>query len=75
MSKQQWETFCACDHMYSVETSQLKGRRGTVSQERRRVIRRKLIQSGTATWPADASDRADVPDPTRPVHDRFPCWR
>ena len=39
-----WETLCACDHLFSVETTQLKRRRGKVSHERRRVIRRKLIQ-------------------------------
>ena len=39
-----WETFCVCDHMYSVETGQLKRKRGRVTRERRRAIRRKLIQ-------------------------------
>jgi hypothetical protein len=39
-----WETFCVCDHMYSVETTRLKSKRGKVSRERRRAIRRKLIQ-------------------------------
>ena len=40
----EWETFCACDHLYSVETSQLKAWRGRVSSERRRALRRKMIQ-------------------------------
>jgi len=39
-----WETFCVCDHMYSVETAQLKRKRGRVTTERRRTIRRKLMQ-------------------------------
>jgi hypothetical protein len=39
-----WETFCVCDHLFSVETGQLKRKRGKVSGERRRAIRRKLIQ-------------------------------
>lgn len=39
-----WEAFCACDHFYSVEVTQLKHKRGNVSLERRRAIRRKLIQ-------------------------------
>ena len=39
-----WETFCVCDHLYSVGTGQLKRKRGKVSRERRRAVRRKLIQ-------------------------------
>ncbi|HWN95102.1 MAG TPA: type II toxin-antitoxin system PemK/MazF family toxin [Methylomirabilota bacterium] len=39
-----WETFCVCDHLYSVEASQLVRKRGRVTAERRRAIRRKLIQ-------------------------------
>lgn len=26
-----WETFCVCDHLYSVETAQLKLKRGKLS--------------------------------------------
>ncbi|MSU61248.1 MAG: type II toxin-antitoxin system PemK/MazF family toxin [Pedosphaera sp.] len=40
----EWETFCLCDHLYSIEASQLKARLGRVGPERRRAIRRKLIQ-------------------------------
>jgi mRNA-degrading endonuclease toxin of MazEF toxin-antitoxin module len=39
-----WETFCVCDHLYSVEVAQLLHKRGRVTGERRRAIRRKLIQ-------------------------------
>jgi len=39
-----WETFCVCDHLYSIETNQLIEKRGHVSRERRRIIRRKIIQ-------------------------------
>jgi hypothetical protein len=34
-----WETFCDCSHIYSVEAAQLFGRRGHVTLERRRAIR------------------------------------
>lgn len=34
-----WETFCDCSHIYSVESSELFGKRGHVSLERRRAIR------------------------------------
>ena len=39
-----WETFCVCDHMYSVEAARLRRKRGHVTTERRRAIRRKVIQ-------------------------------
>lgn len=37
-----WETFCDCSIIWSVPGSQLFGRRGHVSLERRRAIRTKL---------------------------------
>jgi mRNA-degrading endonuclease toxin of MazEF toxin-antitoxin module len=37
-----WETFCDCSHIYSVESSQLFGKRGHVTLERRRTIRAML---------------------------------
>ena len=37
-----WETFCDCKTIYLVESAKLFGRRGRVSQERRRAIRGKL---------------------------------
>jgi len=38
-----WETFCACDHLLSIDTAELLDLRGHVSFERRRAIRQKLI--------------------------------
>lgn len=38
-----WETFCACDHFLSVDTTELLDFRGHVSFERRRAIRQKII--------------------------------
>ena len=42
-----WETYCRCDHVFSVERSQLKRRpkHASVSTERRRQIAAKLVQS------------------------------
>ena len=37
-----WETFCDCSLMYSVESARLFGKRGRVSLERRRAIRQKI---------------------------------
>ena len=37
-----WETFCDCKTIYLIEAAKLFGRRGRVSQERRRAIRAKL---------------------------------
>ncbi|PWU14494.1 MAG: hypothetical protein C5B50_17135 [Verrucomicrobia bacterium] len=37
-----WETFCDCSLMYSVESALLFGRRGMVVLERRRAIRTML---------------------------------
>ena len=38
-----WETFCGCDLIYAVAADDLRERRGRVSRERRRTLRRKLI--------------------------------
>ena len=38
-----WETFCVCDVIYAVPSDSLRDRRGMVSPERRRLIRRKLV--------------------------------
>lgn len=38
-----WETFAVCDIIYAVAADALRERRGRVSSERRRAIRRKLI--------------------------------
>ena len=37
-----WETFCDCSCLYAVKAADLFGKRGRVSLERRREIRRKL---------------------------------
>ena len=37
-----WETLCDCSVMYAVKSSQLFGKRGRVTLERRRTIRAKL---------------------------------
>ena len=37
-----WESFCDCSLMYSVESARLFGRRGRVTLERRRAIREKI---------------------------------
>jgi hypothetical protein len=37
-----WETFCDCSVFYTVPSAKLFGRRGRVSQERRRKIRAKV---------------------------------
>ena len=37
-----WETFCDCSHLYSVESSGLFNRRGHVTLERRNAIRLKV---------------------------------
>src|SRR6266571_4577022 len=41
-----WETYCRCDHIFSVETGRLKRRTksATVSVERRRQISDRIIQ-------------------------------
>jgi mRNA-degrading endonuclease toxin of MazEF toxin-antitoxin module len=38
-----WETFVACDLIYAVPSEALTQRRGSISRERRRAIRGKLI--------------------------------
>lgn len=40
-----WPTLCKCDLLYSVETSQLSGKRGSVSVARRREIAGRVIRS------------------------------
>ena len=40
-----WETFCDCSAIYAVKSASLFGRRGQVSLERRREIRRKIRES------------------------------
>lgn len=40
-----WETFCDCSAMYAVRLASLLGKRGHVSLERRRDIRRKIRES------------------------------
>src|SRR5882724_5240275 len=37
-----WETFCDCSCLYAVKTSELFGRRGRVTHERRLQIRMKI---------------------------------
>jgi hypothetical protein len=37
-----WETFCNCAYLYAVKSSELFGKRGKVTFERRRQIREKL---------------------------------
>ena len=37
-----WETFCDCSLMYSVNSAALFGKRGRVGLERRRAIREKI---------------------------------
>src|ERR1051325_3217688 len=37
-----WETFCDCSCLYAVKSSELFGRRGKISLERRREIRGKI---------------------------------
>jgi mRNA-degrading endonuclease toxin of MazEF toxin-antitoxin module len=38
-----WGTLCKCDLVYATEKSQLTGRRGIVTAERRRAIAQRLI--------------------------------
>lgn len=47
-----WETFCDCSHIYSVESAQLFGQRGHVTLERRRAIRA-LIRDLFLLWGTD----------------------
>jgi len=37
-----WETFCDCSCFYAIKSADLYGKRGCVSPERRRLIRRKI---------------------------------
>lgn len=37
-----WETFCDCSMLWSVDAARLKTKRGTVSLERRRTIRTRI---------------------------------
>ena len=37
-----WETFCDCSILYSVESAKLFGKRGHVTLERRKAIRAKI---------------------------------
>lgn len=38
-----WPTFCKCDCIYAVPRTELKGHRGSVTVERRRIIVRRII--------------------------------
>jgi len=38
-----WQTFCACDHLLSIDSAELLDFRGHVTFERRRTIRQKII--------------------------------
>ncbi|MGO9202184.1 MAG: type II toxin-antitoxin system PemK/MazF family toxin [Limisphaerales bacterium] len=40
-----WETFCDCSAIYAVKSASLFGKRGRVSLERRREIRRGIRES------------------------------
>ncbi|MBI2927574.1 MAG: type II toxin-antitoxin system PemK/MazF family toxin [Verrucomicrobia bacterium] len=40
-----WPTLCRCDCIHAVERTDIKGRRGAVSAERRRQIVRAIVQS------------------------------
>jgi mRNA-degrading endonuclease toxin of MazEF toxin-antitoxin module len=39
-----WPTLCKCDLIYAAHKNDLKGRRGTVSSERRRAIAERIIR-------------------------------
>jgi mRNA-degrading endonuclease toxin of MazEF toxin-antitoxin module len=39
-----WPTLCKCDLIYAAPKSDLKGRRGTVTSERRRAIAERIIR-------------------------------
>ena len=38
-----WETFCDCSTLWTIQSKDLFGYRGMVTSDRRRQIRRKLI--------------------------------
>ena len=40
-----WPTFCKCDCIFAVPRDEIKARRGTISDERRRAIISSIVQS------------------------------